>query len=178
MICRKQPAFLTGKPVKITNLLEIRLAIGQWHRIAELARHRRRTYSTITRYCVLRLARKCSLRWTARMRQAKDQVQAELKASREQHRHMLCLYGEDEKLIRIAALDLGITLTAFVRLALALYLSALAVEKHSHRHVTETMLTWEGIRLLEQIQIFATNAAIWPLLREINCHRFAFESYW
>jgi len=29
----------------------------------------------------------------------------------------MCLYGDDEKLIRVAAMDLGITMSAFIRLA-------------------------------------------------------------
>jgi hypothetical protein len=178
MICKKQPAFLTGKPVKITNLLEIRLAASQWRRIVELAQRRRRTYSTITRYCVLRLARKCSLRWTPRMQKARQRAQEELKRERAQHRHMLCLYGEDEKLIRLAALDLGITLTAFVRLALALYLEHLAMEKRSRRLVTDERLKWEAIRFIEKIHIFATDREGYPLLRDLTCIGFALATYW
>jgi hypothetical protein len=39
----------------------------------------------------------------------------------------MCLYGDDEKLIRVAAMDLGITMSAFIRLALELYLYLLAI---------------------------------------------------
>jgi hypothetical protein len=178
MICRKQPAFLKNKPLKITNLLEIRLAASQWWRIVELSRRRRRTYSTITRYCVLRLARKCSLRWTPRMQKARARAKEELKSIPAQHRHMLCLYGEDEKLIRLAALDLGLTLTAFVRLALALYLENLAMEKRSPRFVTGERLKWEAIRFIEKIHIFATDREGYPLLRDLTCIGFALASYW
>jgi hypothetical protein len=178
MICRKQPAFLAGKPVKITHVLEIRLAIGQWNQIRQLASRRRRTFSTITRYCVLRLARKCALRWTPRLRTALEQVRAELRREPRQHRHMLCLYGEDEKLVRLAALDLGLTLTAFVRLALARYLGVLAMEKHSRRYVTDDRLKWEAIRFTEKTHIFATNNAGYPLLRDMTCVGFALASYW
>jgi hypothetical protein len=91
---------------------------------------------------------------------------------------MLCLYGDDEKLIRLAAMDLGVTVTCFIRLALALYLDLLAMEKRSKRLVPEEILTWEGIRLIEEIQIFAENTHIWPYQRSLNCFRFAPESYW
>ena len=149
-----------------------------WNRIRLIAALRRRTYSTITRYCVLRLARKCSLQWTPRLKAANATVRKNLVPARSMHRHMLCLYGEDEKLIRVAAMDLGITVTAFVRLALELYLESLAMEKRSHRFVTDEALTWEGIRLIEEIQIFAENTSLWPLQRSLNCFRFAFEGYW
>jgi hypothetical protein len=91
---------------------------------------------------------------------------------------MLCLYGEDEKLVRLAALDLGLTLTAFVRLALARYLGVLAMEKHSRRYVTDDRLKWEAIRFTEKTHIFATNNAGYPLLRDMTCVGFALASYW
>lgn len=94
------------------------------------------------------------------------------------HRHILCLYGEDEKLIRLAAMELGLTMTAFVRLALELYLSTLAMEKQSQRLVTDKELTWEGIRLIEAIQIFAVNAGNRPFSRNLTCLRFEIDSYW
>ncbi len=91
---------------------------------------------------------------------------------------MMCLYGDDEKLIRLAALDLGITMTAFIRLAIELYLPALAMEKRSRRPITDTDLTWEGIRFTENVQIFAINGGSWPLARDLTCQRFDTDSYW
>lgn len=91
---------------------------------------------------------------------------------------MLCLYGEDEKLIRLAAMDLGLTLSAFIRLAIELYLSSLAMVNHSKLKVTDADLTAEGIRFLQQMQIFAANGGPFPLLRQISCIRYELESYW
>jgi len=178
MQCRRQPRFLANKPVQITNVWELRLALPQWNRVRLIAQKRGKTYSTIARYCVLRLARKCSLRWTPRLKAARATVKRELAQNQTRHRHMLCLYGDDEKLLRLAAMDLGLTVTSFARLALELYLDSLAMEKHSRRRVTDETLTWEAIRLIEEIQIFAENTAIWPYQRSVNCFRFAFESYW
>jgi hypothetical protein len=112
------------------------------------------------------------------MKAATEFVREELSISQNMHRHMMCLYGEDEKLIRLAAMDLGITLTAFVRLAIELYLPFLAMEKRSHRPITDADLTWEGIRLIENVQIFATNGGPWPAARELSCQRFEIDSYW
>jgi len=178
MQCTKQPRFLLHRPVQITNVWEVRLAMHQWQRIRHLAALRRRTYSTITRYCVLRLARKASLHWTPRLKSARAAAKETHAQRQGMHRHMLCLYGDDEKLIRIAAMDLGMTVTGFIRLALELYLDSLAMEKRSKRFVSDETLTWEGIRLIEEIQIFAENTSIWPYQRSMNCFRFAFESYW
>lgn len=178
MKCRKQPRFLEDKAVQISNLLEVRLAPYQWNRIKLCAWRRRRTYSTITRYCVLRLARKCSLRWTMKLQTATESVREGLNIAQDMHRHMMCLYGDDEKLIRLAAMDLGLTMAAFIRLAIELYLPALAMEKRSNRVITDTDLTWEGIRFTETVQIFAVNGGPWPFARDMSCHRYAADSYW
>lgn len=73
------------------------------------------------------------------------------------HRHMMCLYGDDEKIIRLAAMELGLTISAFVRLAIELYLQTLAMVKHNPYAVSHDDLTWEGVRFTESIQIFAVN---------------------
>ena len=75
-------------------------------------------------------------------------------------------------------MDLGITMTAFVRLAIELYLPALAMEKRSPRPITDVDLTWEGIRFTETVQIFAVNSGPWPLARDLSCQRFDISSYW
>ncbi|GAB4436799.1 MAG: hypothetical protein OHK0011_19890 [Turneriella sp.] len=178
MQCRRQPIFLEGKPIHISNLIEIRLAPAQWNRIKAAARKRHRTYSTISRYCVLRLARKCSLRWTKRLEKTRREVEKGLPVAPDLHRHMMCLYGDDEKIIRLAAMDLGLTMTAFARLAIELYLPLLAMEKQSRRSLSDQDLTAEGIRFSETIQIFADNAGPYPLLRTLHCTSYPLESYW
>ena len=90
----------------------------------------------------------------------------------------MCLYGDDEKLIRLAAIELGLTLTAFVRLAIELYLQTLAMVKRSPRIVTNEKLKWEGIRFSEVIQIFAVNGGGWPFSRTLSCIRYEIDSYW
>ncbi len=178
MKCHRQPKFLENKSIQITNVLEVRLAPLHWNRIKLCAWQRRRTYSTITRYCVLKLARKCALRWTPKMQVATESVRRGLNIAQDMHRHMMCLYGEDEKLIRLAAMDLGITITAFVRLAIELYLPLLAMEKRSWRNIIATDLTWEGIRFIESVQIFAVNGGPWPCARDLHCQPFGIDSYW
>jgi hypothetical protein len=178
MQCRKQPRFLESKPIQITHLLEVRLAPIHWNKIKLTAWQRRRTYSTITRYCVLRLARKCSLRWTPKLRQGVEGVKPGMYIAKDIHRHMMCLYGDDEKIIRLAAIELGLTITAFVRLAIELYLPTLAMEKRNQRLVTDAELTWEGIRFTESVQIFAVNGGSRPFYRNLSCENFDIESYW
>jgi len=171
---------MEGRTIQITNLLEVGLAADQWHRIKICAIMRRKTYTNITRYCVLRLARKCALQWTTRMRAAETGVKKELRFSPLRKRHMVCLYGEDEKLIRLAAMDLGITMSAFIRLALELYLPLFsnAMEKRSQRRISNEKLKGEGIRFLQEVQIYAENAGGWPFSRQITCIPFELSTYW
>ncbi|MBN8222081.1 MAG: hypothetical protein J0L53_14245, partial [Spirochaetes bacterium] len=85
---------------------------------------------------------------------------------------------DDEKLIRLASMELGLTMTAFVRLAIELYLPLLAMEKHGQWLVSQKDLTWEGIRFIEKIQIFGVNAASRPFYRNLTCLGFEADSYW
>lgn len=178
MLCRKQPRFLQHKGLPITHLLEIRVAPVHGNQIQLANRQRRRTYSTLTRYCSLRLARKCSLRWTSKLRQKHATVVQDIAEAQEFHRHLMCLYGDDVKLIRLAAMELGLTLSAFVRLAIELYLPVLAMEKHSRWFVSNEDLTWEGIRFIQEIQIFAVNGSARPFYRNLSCLPFEIDSYW
>jgi hypothetical protein len=181
MKCLRQPKFLQDKPVQIANLLEVHLAETQWRTIVHLACKRGRTFSTITRFCVLRLAKKCRLGWTAKLERAREVAQLRISIARKEgqiHRHQMCLYGDDEKLIRVAAMDLGVTLSAFVRLALELYLYLLAMEKQSRLHVSDTDLTESAIRLVQTITIFADQAGPFPAFRELHCWHWELDSYW
>jgi len=94
------------------------------------------------------------------------------------HRHQMCLYGDDEKLIRVAAMDWGMTLSAFVRLALELYLSLLAMEKQSRQYCSDADLTESAIRLVQTITILASQAGPFPAFRELHCWHWELDSYW
>lgn len=94
------------------------------------------------------------------------------------HRHMLCLYGADEKLIRLAAMELGLTMTALVRLALQLFLPFLAMEKHSWGRVSRGDLTWQGIRITKEVQVFAVNGGGRPFYRHLTFENFDPDTYW
>jgi hypothetical protein len=79
---------------------------------------------------VLRLANKTRIEWTNQLQGAHQKAKLRISIARaegEIHRHLMCLYGDDEKLIRVAAMDLGITMSAFIRLALEFYLYLLAI---------------------------------------------------
>ena len=165
MICRKQPAFLAGKPTPISDIWEVQLQPKLWQKLQAEATRRKTTYSAITRYCVFRLAEKQNLRWNIVLCQAFESMRHSTQEV-PKHRHMLCLYGEDVKLIRLAAMTLGISVTAFVRLCLWLYLPRIAMEIHSKRSVSEIELFLLGTKRWLSIPFQALNRYGIPHLRQ------------
>lgn len=178
MKCLRQPAFLDKRPAKISNLWELKLTPRLWQVVALQAKMRKCSYSTITRYCVFRLVEQQNLRLNTLLNRALDQVRQDNNHGQEKHRHMVCLYGDDEKLIRIAAMRLGITVSALMRLALWLYLPRIAMEKHSRKSVSEDSLFWRGIKRWAQIHCRALNTFAIPTLRTFTFTSFSPQSWW
>lgn len=135
-----------------------------WQRLRLAAKQRRTTYSNITRYCIFRLAEKQNLRWNPLFLNAMKSIR--MAGKQEMHRHMVCLYGEDVRLLRIAAMTLGITVSAFVRMALWLYLPRVAMEIRSKRSVSEAELFILGTKRWLSIPMQALNQFGIPHLRQ------------
>lgn len=173
MKCKKQPAFLDGRPTPIQDVWEVHLKPQVWLRIQTAAKTHHKTYSTVTRFCVLELAERSHLR-----NRGSIQKILNIEGSREDsvaevnHRHLVCFYGEDMLLVRMAALRLGVTVSAFIRLALHIYLRYFATDFHSCRRVTAEMLFWKGIKRWRSIPITAINELSLPAIRS-----FAFISF-
>ncbi len=122
-------------PVPVHSVLEIRIPYDIWDKIRLISWTKQRSKSWVVRYTLFRLIKRKSpsqfigyagnprfgggtvnrLAWQRR-------VNCRLK-----HRHRLCLYGEDETLVRLTAASLGCTITHLVRLALETYLHQLFV---------------------------------------------------
>ena len=119
MKCRKQ--FLYHK-IPISNLWEVHLEDKLWGRVRDAAQYRRCSLCWITRYCVLRLARKKNLRMFNAMKIHSNRIKTTYKNLEHYHRHIICLYGDDEKLLRYAAMKLGVTVSHLIRLALHWFL--------------------------------------------------------
>ncbi len=178
MKCLKQPAFLEHRPAKIANLWELKLSKRLWQEISIQAKARRCSYSTITRYCVFRLAEQQNLRRNALFDSVLNEVRQEMRSDGARHRHMVCLYGDDEVLIRIAAMRMGVTVSALMRLALWLYLPRIAMEKQSYKCVSDRALFWLGIKRWAQISCNALNTFAIPTLRTFTFSNFAPDNWW
>ncbi|HRP70679.1 MAG TPA: hypothetical protein PLY93_14225 [Turneriella sp.] len=169
---------MAKRSVKITNIIEVHLPQQQWERIITLAVARKKTFSTMTRYCVLRLVRKVNLRWTPVLIKAHGKAKREMQMGDSVHRHVMCLYGEDEMLIRLAVMRLSITMSAFIRLALELFLPRLAMEKHGYSFITDEQLKWQAIRFVEKFTLTTQNIDSRPYTHRFNWLAFALSTYW
>jgi len=137
MRCRKQRLY--GK-LPINNLWEVHLDLELWLRIVKVARMYKCSLSWITRYCTFRLARKKNLNMRKVMKIHSQKIITIQKES-DHHRHIMCLYGNDEKLLRIAAMQLEVTVSQLIRLALYWFLpkleNKLAKWEHIYYHGTK-----------------------------------------
>lgn len=178
MKCKKQPEFLIGKPTPINDVWEVRLPRSLFESIQHIARRRKVSYSTITRYCVFRLASHENLRLRRLFQRAQAAIrQSQLEASAI-HRHMVCLYGEDVKWLKIAAMALGVSVSELIRIALWLYLPLVAMDTHSKKHVSARELFWRGIKHWLCIHLKPLNLFRAPAIRQYTFASFLPQHWW
>jgi hypothetical protein len=170
MKCKRQPAFLNDKSVKISDLWEVRLRSDQWQSITTLARARRCTYSQITRYCIFRLLRMQNLRWLPLLQSARSVVK--IGKGDKCHRHLVCFYGEDAIEMQLVALRLRVSVSELIRIAIYLCLPRLALDFHSRKSVSRQEFFWGGIK-----KWLAIPHKPHYLHRHPLCHQFLFQSF-
>ncbi len=172
MKCKKQPDFLANKPVQISDIWEVRLPTRIWNNIRQQAAARKSTLTAITRYCLFRMIEAENLKMRPYLRKCLEQTRAEASASTSLHRHMICFYGDDLVLVKLAAMRLHVTVSALVRIALFIFLPRLAAEIHSRHCVTEENFRLYSIKRWMRIVPSALNLKRVPMLRG-----FAFASF-
>lgn len=172
MKCQRQPTFLKDKPTPICDLWEVQLTPKMWRFIQQLARKRRTTYSSISRFCLFRLAEPQTLRLFPLLRKIAAENKKTVSCSPQLHRHIICLYGEDVKLLKLAAMQLNLTVSAFIRLALWLYLPRLLSQPNSKYHIRTEVFLALSIKRWMSVQIGSLNILRNPVIR-----RFTFASF-
>ena len=166
MKCRQQPEFLRSKPDKISDIWEIRMPRALWLKVVRASQQRQVTLSRITRFCAFQLAEKQELPGYLNLCKSRNRDRTELRDSVEIHRHLVCLYGQDAELLRLAALRLGVSVSVLIRIAIRLYIDRLALDIHSRRFVTDDELFIWGIKRWFCIQTTALNRSGLPHLRQ------------
>ena len=178
MQCRSQPYFLKERPSQVTDVWEVKLP----QQIADLLRRtagkRQCSYSSITRYCAFRLAEKENLKWRPLVIQARREVNRNATPAIKRYRHMVCFYGQDIQLIKLAALTLNISVSEFMRIALWLYLPRLVMDNHNRKCVSDAELFWLGIKRWLCIPLQSLNNAQQPHLRRFLFSAFPPTHWW
>lgn len=119
MRCQKQPLFKIKEP--IANVWEAQIDLELWQRIVKVKKLLKVTYSSVVRFCVFRMI-------DSRIdfeSIAMDIHSCCKPGRRNSHRLQLCLYGNDEKRLRILALKIGVPVVQFIRIAILKYLHIL-----------------------------------------------------
>jgi hypothetical protein len=172
MKCRKQKRYINQE---IASLWEVNVEEKLWRRIVEAANVKggRCTFSWITRYCVFRLMRKKNLRMRQAMKIHSERIKTRQKSAEKHHRHILCLYGDDEKLLRLAAMQLGITVSQFIRLALVWFLPKIenSIVKWEH-------IFYHGTKICRYFDFTRTNRYKIPFYDKIFYEKWSPLEWW
>ena len=170
--------------VQVENILEIRICNKAWEKIKSIAALNQTSYSWVVRYVTFRLIKRKNIRnflsgdmQFENFLENKDTkgVKANFK-KKQMHRHRLCLYGDDELYIRIAAGKLGCTMSQLIRYALELYLNELLIKSPVRKksRFLRAAYYWLGIKHFEGVEI--------PTLplehKTFQFQRYPLLSYW
>ncbi len=113
----------------IRSTLEIRLCPDTWRSIQHISIVRNCSYSWVVRYALFRFIKRrncCQYFALLKGNEAYHDLALKRRDNKSsKHRHHLCLYGEDELLIRLTAAQLRCSMTHLVRLSLEMYLFAM-----------------------------------------------------
>ena len=175
--------------VQVDYVLEIRLSSGSWNQIKRVAIARGLTHSWVVRYAVFRMIKRQNFYgyitgegspdMEEKFKMLNDRVKASRVGAAYKHRHKLCLYGEDELFIRLAAMQMRCTMTHLVRLALEYYLPRMVAKIRMFGFTpllrfSHTVTYWLGIKLYAGVK-FPTKV-IGQV--HINFRRFEKADYW
>ncbi|MDH5716571.1 MAG: hypothetical protein OEZ22_02910 [Spirochaetia bacterium] len=168
MKCNKQPQWAKEE---IKNVWDVHLDVHIWENIKTAAEIHSRSFSWIVRYCVFQLVLKKNLRWTNKLKILNENIKKNIPGKT--HRHQLCLYGDDELLLRTAAIQLKISVSQLLRLSIAMFLDRLLKKK-----VSKENLFWYGIKIVLEINDFRSLKKKIPAMDFRSFKLFSIHQYW
>ena len=153
MICRKQPPY----PLKenIASVIEVLFNFETWNQIKIIRKRSSSTFSWVVRFCIFGLLDE--LQNHKIDREQRDESQSLAGNRKTGHRLQLCLYGDDEKQIKLAALELRISIADLIRIAIMKYLPVLQKMTAKSRKQTKKYLVEHAtkkVKLLNESKIF------------------------
>ena len=163
-----------GNLLFIREVFEIRLRPEVWQRVRKIAQQNQLSYSWIVRLCLFKCFRK-GVKIDQNIISLRRHLRGEIwqLGQSKLHRHMLCLYGDDSNFLRLAASKVGLTITQFVRIALALHLDDVEAELNMNSldvvFKGTKMFRDNGFQKLFGMEFHITDYAFKPFSR---------DSYW
>jgi len=156
----------------VDHFLEIRLNQDTWAKIVQVATLKDKSYSWVVRYCLFRLIKrqmrvdfvqqtfpgaKQIKKWKkfgALSRVARSHIYSEQGELGSLHRHKLCLYGQDELMIRMTAGMFNFSMSHLVRLALEWHLDELLrLSNGGVSRFHRLAFYWLGIKLYHDVDL-------------------------
>lgn len=85
----------------------------------------------------------------------------------------MCLYGDDEKLLRVAAMELGITVSQFIRLALHWFMPKIENNTVRWEHIF-----YHGTKICRKTSLRRTKLLKIPMMDLIVYKKWSREYWW
>lgn len=126
----KNPFGNKNAKATITGVFEILIPDELWQKI-ELAhtKHFKLTYSWVTRYSLGRMLSRKTFWNRAKFLSLKRRDKNFSKARESSHRHTICLYEEDQQLLKSLSAELQVDISLLVRIAVMWYLEEFDVDE-------------------------------------------------
>lgn len=123
MITNEKPFNNPKAKGDITGVFEILIPNELWEKIVKAqAKHPKLTFSWITRYALFTMITQKSFWKIAKFAILLKKDKAYSKSREVCHRHLICLYNDDQKRLKIIAAELQRPISVLVRIALFWYL--------------------------------------------------------
>jgi len=146
--------------LKVTNIFDVSLAGIQWSKVKELRNLHEVSYSWVVRLCLFKFVA-MNGEWNDQLKQANyEETKLRQNKNNINHRHKLCLYGDDALQVRVIAYKLGLTVTQLVRLSLQMYIHELYCK------ISKDYLVNFGIKILKTVMDYRYNLLKRPFSRE------------
>lgn len=142
------------------GLWEVLLPAKWIAEIRRVAKKRQVTLSWVVRYCTFKFMRRKKISLSEKEQTIVNIIREEMQnygsrskknCSKEKlmHRLQVCFYGEDERWLRMVALELNLTVSMLIRIAIYRYLFTIEEEKS----VPAWRLFWMGIKFIFAVNI-------------------------
>lgn len=171
----------------ITGIVEVWLPCEIWQRMSVLRKKKPQlTFSWITRFVLFHMIRKKNFFKNENFPKLVEHDQNNIDLSlTSNHRHKLCLYGDDETFLKYLSLFLRVPMSALIRIALRSFLHLLDTSKtiESQKRIQHDLISWDmivknGTKIVKNMIFFGTQLNPWPNTVGAQILKFKPTEFW